>query len=539
MGTGRPVAGTSAVTSPRAPLARSIPGPARDAAAVAALVALLLSLSAIAVIAGSLPAWGAAAIFALMLGWWGRVEPARTRLLVLAAVPATALTGSAIVPTESRYVPALVMLGASVISSLGHWRDLAQAARRAMPVDLSAVVLAYLLWIIVATAAAPSSIGVQYVAGTVAALSVGLVVSPWLLDQTGGRRAFVELVALLGPIFVVFGLAVFLLRGIALFGNEVGLYFISELVVLGWRSGLVFVQNYGPFAGPSADILAFAVVGATWLFLVSGGRRRAGWAIVLVTSLLTLVATFSREGMLMASIGLAVVFVGLHRTGRREPAVLLVSVALAGLALASAAGLIGVTGRLDLVERWYGEQGVAVLMDPDVAHRGRERPDTVPGTDRPAFPELVELKTTSSFQARLALWGAALEAARARPWFGYGLGSNADAIAPYLEGTDARLVGAQTHSTPLRMLVETGIVGLAIYVAFLLVVARMILVLLFEGEHGALLPVAGCLAGILFHQLFGTLLLGGLSFGSYAFVAAAGLVAWGRRRPVPARPVAQ
>ena len=58
------------------------------------------------------------------------------------------------------------------------------------------------------------------------------------------------------------------------------------------------------------------------------------------------------------------------------------------------------------------------------------------------------------------LWPAGLAAFGQRPWFGYGLGTNQQAIS-------SRGGGEVVHNSPLAVAIELGVVGLALYCAFL------------------------------------------------------------------------
>jgi O-antigen ligase/polysaccharide polymerase Wzy-like membrane protein len=442
----------------------------------------------------------------------------------------------------------MVCFGATLIAILGQRRALLRAARR-LPLGLRLLLVVYLAWAVAVTIVnANYAVGGPYIIGMATSLAVGIVVTPYILADESLRRRFLVGVLAVGVAFVVVGIALFLLRGVALYGKEVGLYNIGELQVLGRGTGLVFPQNYGPFVGPSTEILAFAITAGLYLALVSADRARLVYLIALVVCSLALVATFSREGILMAGIGAAAITLAVGNDRWLRLAAVMTSGAFIGVFLAGSIGWLGIAGRLDLVTSWYGPRAVAILMNPSIPERGEDLGGTVGevgggrdqvggdtgpvggGVPPPTeFPAVVELKTTSSFQARISLWGAAISAAAKRPIAGYGLGSNADAIVPYLNGEDARLRGASTHSTPMRVLVEMGLPGLAIYLALWLVIVRLTIASLLASRASAVIVMVGCLTAILFHQAVGTLLLGGLSFGSYFCAAAIGLVAWRTR----------
>jgi hypothetical protein len=307
-------------------------------------------------------------------------------------------------------------------------------------------------------------------------------------------------------------------------------------VLFGTPTGIVFPQNYGPFVGPATEPLAFAVATSTYLAATAHGRTRWAWWAVTVFCLFGLASSFSREGILMAALATGTVASGYLIRGRVVPGAIVLTGVLVVFLVGSLTGAIGVLGRLDLVRAWYGPDAVGVLMNPVIADRGKvptgpvgsgPPPSGVPTIQPPAAaPELevIELKTTGSFQARLSLWKAAYLAAVEAPLTGYGLGSNADAIVPYLQGEDARLRGASVHSTVMRMLVELGVPGLLAYLAVMAVAVWLVALAIWRVPSGVVLPLAGIVIASLAHQLFGTLLLGGLTYGSYVFVVALGLL---------------
>jgi hypothetical protein len=80
------------------------------------------------------------------------------------------------------------------------------------------------------------------------------------------------------------------------------------------------------------------------------------------------------------------------------------------------------------------------------------------------------------------------------------------------------------HSTVMRMLVELGVPGLLAYLAVMAVAVWLVALAIWRVPSGVVLPLAGIVIASLAHQLFGTLLLGGLTYGSYVFVVALGLL---------------
>jgi hypothetical protein len=478
-------------------------------------------------------AWLAAGVLAIALG--AVLTGSRARWLALALIPVSALTASAIVPFEGRYIPMLLLTGALLVAMR---RRVGAAAvhLRQLPRPYLVSLLAYLGWAGVVTVSSVSLGEVQYLAGIVATLGAGLVATPILLSSEAGKRKVFGVVSISASALLVSGLVLAAVGGVTLFGRAVGVYFIEELVLFGRPTGIVFPQNYGPFVGPATEPLAFAIATSTYLAATAHGRTRWAWWAVAVFCLVGLASSFSREGILMAALATGTVASGYLIRGRVVPGALVLTGVLVLFLVGSLTGAIGVLGRLDLVRAWYGPDAVGVLMNPVIADRGKvptgpvgsgPLPSGVP-TIQPttASPELevIELKTTGSFQARLSLWKAAYLAAVEKPLTGYGLGSNADAIVPYLQGEDARLRGASVHSTVMRMLVELGVPGLLAYLAVMGVAVWLAAFAIWRVPNGVVLPLVGIVIASLAHQLFGTLLLGGLTYGSYVFVVALGLL---------------
>jgi O-antigen ligase len=121
---------------------------------------------------------------------------------------------------------------------------------------------------------------------------------------------------------------------------------------------------------------------------------------------------------------------------------------------------------------------------------------------------------------RFELWRATLEAIADRPLFGYGLGTNASAIAPY-----ARALGFERnlspHSTPLRTGVEMGVPGLLLMLMIVGMAVWRGITIALSGPDAAFLGVLSVTLGLVAGGLFVTLLLGGMVFGS--LIAAIGM----------------
>jgi hypothetical protein len=531
---------------------RRFVGVASTATTVSLLFATALVTSWLAVL-DSRFAWVVAAVVAVVVG--AISTSTRARFIALALVPVSSLTSSAIVPFDGRYIPVLLLTGALFVAMRGRIGAGLVLARR-LPRAFVVSVLAYLGWATVATLSSVSFGEIQYLGGMLATLGAALLATPILLSSENGLRKLSAVIAISAAALLASGLVLAGVGGITLFGHVVGVYFIEELVVAGTPTGIVFPQNYGPFVGPATESLAFAIAASAYLAGTSRGRVRSAWWAIAVFCLVGLASTFSREGILMAVLATGTITLGWIFRRQVVPGSLALTGVLLVLFAASTTGAIGVLGRMDLVRNWYGEEAVAILMNPVIPDRGQvpvepelpndgleippAGPGTLPGSAggqeppigssvppiaTPVVPDVIELKTSSSFEARLSLWRAAYRASLDAPLLGHGLGSNSVAIVPYLNGQDARLRGASTHSTVMRMLVELGIPGLLSYLVVIAVTIWMVIKSLWRSSSGAVLPMAGIVVASIAHQLFGTLLLGGLTYGSYAFVVALGLLA--------------
>jgi hypothetical protein len=497
-----------------------------------AAICLVLAIAALTVTAPGLPfiaLWLTCGVVAVALGLV--VGSAGTESLVLAILPATVLTDSALVPFEGRYLPAAAAMIALLIAARSTL-PAGIAQLRARPA-LAVVLIAYGAWAVVTTASSTDrGVSATYVVGLALSLTVCAVVLPSWVTAARVER-FITAIAVIGVAIVASGWLLLLLRGVVIFGKDVGVYFVEELALLGQATGITFYQNYGPFVGPSTEPLAFAAAASLYLASRTTGLQRAAAYAAAAIVITGLVVTFSREGLLMAAIAVAALVA--YDLWHRQLSVVAGAAAafLAIVALASLIGAVGVLGRLDLTAQWYGSTAVAILMNPVHTERGDvTTPSPTPGqggtpvpTPAPVYPAVVDLKTASSLDARFSLWAAALAATAKSPVVGYGLGTDAEAIVPYLNGEDARLQGVTTHSTFMRMLVEMGVPGLLIQVWLSVLAAALALRAVFRRSSRAVAVLAGCLAAILFHELFGTLIFGGFGYTNFLFAALTSVLA--------------
>lgn len=503
------------------------------AALVGGMVLLVLALGWVESRLG-LPAYGLALACGAACGWIA--GPARREPLLLALVPATILTTSAIIPYSARYLPALTVLTAFLVAGRFDLGGLAAATLR-LPRPLIAALVAYLAWLAVTTATSTShTVSLPYLLGSLVTLFIAFLLVPGLPSPERVAHHLLVTLAVAAVVIVLSGLLLFAVGSIHLYGRAVGLYNLEEALLFGHRTGIVFPQDYGPSVAPNSAPDAFGLVAAVYLRSVStwpGGRRL--WTAAIIIILAGLLATFSREGWLMAAIGSLALFAAAARVRRRALAPLVLGVALLALLAGGLSNDVGVLGRMDLVRAWYGSPAPAILLNPNLDERGQAPAPTEP-TIATGGLATVQLKGFSSLFARVSLWRAAVAASEQRPLFGYGPGTDADAIVPYLNGVDARLRGATTHNTFLRMLVEMGLPGLLIYLLLMGLAVWYALRLLWRGFYAPSAVLAGTILGLLASQFQGTLLLGGFSFPGFWLALALSLLAANalRTRPRPA-----
>ena len=486
--------------------------------------------------------WILSVILALAVGWF--VKPAQRNALVLTLIPATLLTNSAIVPHSGRYVPAITVIGALLIASRAEWPGLVSRIR-ALPPALLWLLLAYVAWMGVTTLTSTQrGTSATYVFGSAVTLGVAFLVIPSLANRSELVRQIVATVAITGAVIVLSGLVLALIGSLSIYGGSVGLYFITEATVLGHPTGLVFLQDYGPFVGPETTPLGLGLAGSIYLFATTLSRWRMLWVATGVIVFLGLLSTFSREGWLIVLIvcGALAVF-GRRGSPMARP---MIAVALVMLVVFAAGitNVIGVNGRLDLTAAWYGPNASSVLLNPNPGNRGEAQTpgSTSSGGGTPSQRSLsqpcvaveasgtssstsVQLKGTSSLFARLCLWEAAARAIAHRPLFGFGPGTGTQAIVPYFNGLGAGLIGATTHDTYLRVGVEMGVPGLLIYLALTAFAVWVAIGCLRTRQDRAQNILAASILAISVAELTDTLLFGGLSFPGFWLAMCVGLLA--------------
>jgi hypothetical protein len=488
------------------------------AAGLIALVVLVASVLAYGVGGlGQVVGGALAIIVALAIGW---LSPRSwLPLLALATLPAAVIVGSHLVPAPTRYIPIFVVSLAFFVAFVRalHARDVA-IARPPRPVAIA--VAAYLGWAAVTTPFSSNLVtSVLYLAGMAGTLLLAFVALPSVLAGAAGRSLVAATVGILAGLLAAAALVVAVTGPVSLLGQTFGLDLLTELYVGTSRTGLIVPRTTGIFDAPAEQSLALAVGLVAILAL-----RRSGveWRALSVLVGIGLVLPLARDGWLAAAGG-AVALLAAAAWARRAGwvAILGWGVFFFGLLVAVTLQLIVLVARPDLERDRYGQS--ALLL-----------PEQVEGADN--------VRGGASLSGRIPIWAASLDAIAERPVLGWGLGQDPDAIAPHLQGQDARFRGLTSHNTWLRTAVEIGLPGLAAFAAILLAVAWALLGDARRSRQrgpsvGGDQPRAGpavddlgmhALVGIivalLLAQGFETLLLGGLNFPSFIWTLALGMV---------------
>ena len=167
---------------------------------VSAVVVALLLLAAMAYVS-EIAAWLLAAAAACSAGLL--IPLVHRRLLVVALVPASLLTGSALVPPQGRYLPVAAIVATLLVSSRADVRRLLRTAE-AMPKWLARLLFAYVGWMLVTTVTSSDrALSLAYLVGTSAILAVAFVAIPSLPERSRLVRDLVAAIVLSSILILV------------------------------------------------------------------------------------------------------------------------------------------------------------------------------------------------------------------------------------------------------------------------------------------------------------------------------------------------
>jgi hypothetical protein len=490
--------------------------------AVATLPALLLGQAPLAVVLAV--AALVAAGLAVGLG------PDRAGPLVLALVPATVLANSALLPSATYFVPAAIAgLALILVETLRIVRGRGRSRLPSRGLLISAAVYIGAAALATIVSIRPTT-SLPYLVGIVTMLAATLWLGPRALERSAMTASFLVLIGAAGVAVTLISLVLSATGPIPWSGHWLGVYLVDELTVSGRPTGLLLLRTTGPFLAPGIESLVLAPAVLALLAIRPGldGRSRQVVTVAIAIVVIGLLSTLARTGWLSAIVGCVILVAASLRARRLD----LASAAVLGvLALAFGALLTNVVGadyRPDLTEARTpaavietGADGPidAVPLVPD--------PGAAPGASPPpgGEPPRYQTRGGSELSGRLEIWGASVRAIRDSPILGYGPGTNAIVLDPYLSGESRRFVGLTSHNTWLRTWIELGLGGILAFVGLVIVTLvvggrRVLRGRASSIEVGALAIFAGLTAA----QAFETLLLGGVSLPSVAWALAAGLL---------------
>jgi len=339
---------------------------------------------------------------------------------------------------------------------------------------------------------------------------VGLVASAWLSPDQGRSVWYLTMVG--GYLAVIYAVAARLQPGENLLGllglgqgvlSLAGLWQYGRAVIVpAWQAGepLFATNNTLPLGHHNfvSGYLALTLPVTLALALGERGPRRFLWAALLVPGLAELYTTQSRGGWAGVLVGCLIVLVAGVRLERRT--------------------LLGLGGGVALAAcaAW---SSISLNPKPQLLFAGR---------DLSAEQRLVYLQTG------FALW-------RDHPLFGVGPGVTGFLFPRYRPVVDPWMsrTAQQLHNTPVHLLAETGLVGLAAYLGWL-GAAAVFLVRLWPKQRPLVAALAGGLGGYAVASLTDFQLENPAISATLALMAAQLALGAGGVRPAPRglRPVA-
>lgn len=473
----------------------------------------------------------------------------RPEVPILALLFSAALIGSPITPAESRYVPSLICMATSV-ATLG--LCLYRGNRLQIPVrSVAILLLAYVAAAGISTLTSTDQrLSLTYLGGIILTLGTVFIVAPTLLTTATARFALAATAGVIGLVLAAASVALWLLGPVPAFGHSLGIYLITELRLGDSLTGLVIPRASGPYIAPGNQALnlSIALVSVLAIRRMVGSRTRRVVLFGIALIIVAILVTMSRTGWLVAIVGVLVFgAIGVlrtrsngygvrHRTfidGAALGALVVLGVMLGGLLT----NTIGANARDDLARTRYGDvapdrtengivNDVASPSAPGIGGTMADpSPPPSPAVSAAASPAAVRGGAESS--SRGIIWAASMAAIAERPLTGYGPGTNAEALAPFLTGANAYYRGLTSHSTWLRTTLEMGVIGLAAMLGIIVATALTILrrwpvdERLLEPSTWALVAST---AAIFVGQSLETLLLGGLTYASLYWALAMGIL---------------
>ena len=195
--------------------------------------------------------------------------------VALALVPTSLVVSSQLVPQDGRYLPMAAVAGALLIGVVRHWRQ-GDLHVKVPPPAVALTLGAYLAWTAVAAITSiDRATSLIYLGGAAGVFVIAFVLVPSAIAEDVWTRRFLATIAAIALVLV--GSDILLVAGgpIQLFGENVGLYRIAELLIAGAPTAILVPRAMGPFPVPADVALALAVGLIALLALRQGATRRS------------------------------------------------------------------------------------------------------------------------------------------------------------------------------------------------------------------------------------------------------------------------
>lgn len=246
-----------------------------------------------------------------------------------------------------------------------------------------------------------------------------------------------------------------------------------------------FLRAYGPFTHPNQLAVYLELVAPLFAALLLGrpgsvaierqwyisAAWRYLWAIGLAASVVGLILSQSRGGLVGMAAGLVIV-VALNRPKLRWSVIRIAPIGL-------------------LVALTFLTISIAIVAA---------------GVKTFASEETLVTPSNFAVQERLSHWTAAVEMAKAHPFAGVGAGNFDLAYRDYTQEWRFRVGRGHAHNTYLQFLAQAGVVGLTAYIALLLgvslIIVRTMRILPQGARLSILIGVAGVTAAASAHAVF-------------------------------------
>lgn len=458
----------------------------------------------------------------------GRAEPSS---LVLGLIPATLVANSGLVPAITYFV-APATLGLAIVLWTAVW---AFQHRRLPPIPSRTLAVLALVYVLAAGVATLSSIrpalSVSYLAALTVIVPGALWLGPWLLTRSGDRTSLLALLALVGVFVTLAGLVLSMTGPVLWFDRWLGAYLANELTINGVPTGIILLRIAGPFLAPggAALVLVPAILAALALRRQLYGPRHTLACLAVIVMTVGLLATFTRVGWMAVIVGATVLVLGAARDRRFDVLSTLVAGSMALAFVGLWVNAFGTDYRPDITEERNqaaidvpvdgGSDGGAIV--PEIP-----TPETPDGGPVDGEPPRFASRGGSEMSGRLEIWAASIRAIGDSPLVGYGPGTNAIALEPYLVGESRRFVGLTSHSTWLRTWVETGVLGVVALIGIALVPLFLTVRRALSHRRVTWLQVGllSMFLSLVGAQMFETLLLGGVGLPSFVWALVAGLL---------------